>query len=52
MDETIFGITGKQYALLLAKGKEGLPTNTEIELEDIDAVLTQVLPEYREMLNG
>lgn len=48
---TSLGITYKQFAVLLAMATENLPTNTTVTVDDIDAILTWVLPEYREMLS-
>ncbi len=44
------GITQQQYAMLLALATENLPTNTVVTVDDIDAILTWVLPDYRKLL--
>jgi hypothetical protein len=45
-----YGITQRQYAVLMAKAFENLPTDTDITVDDIDAILCWVLPDYRDML--
>lgn len=48
---TSLGITYRQFAVLLAKATENLPADTPVTTEDIDAILTWVLPDYREMIS-
>jgi hypothetical protein len=46
----IIGITDTQFAVLCSKAFENLPTDTSITIDDVDAILTWVLPNYKEMV--
>lgn len=45
-------ITYNQYAKLLASAFENLSTNTEVTIDQVDAILTQCLPLYKDMIEG